>query len=80
LANRREDIVVDFIEKKSMIRSIRRFQNLAKVIGESKIVTSIAAQNQSQEFKYLNIIFLRKISQSAEALNEQKLLFVITIL
>jgi hypothetical protein len=47
LANRREDIVVDFIEKKSMIRSIRRFQNLAKVIGESKIVTSIAAQNQS---------------------------------
>ena len=44
-----------------MIRSIRRFQNLAKVIGESKIVTSIAAQNQSQEFKYLNIMFLRKI-------------------
>ena len=54
-----------------MIRSIRRFQKLAKVIGESKIVTSIAAQNQSQEFKYLNKIFLRKISQSAEALTDE---------
>jgi len=41
-----------------MIRSIRRFQNLARVIGESKIVTSSAAQNQSQEFKYLNNLFL----------------------
>ena len=38
-----------------MIRSLRRFQTLAKVIGESKIVTSSAAQNQLQEYKYLNI-------------------------